>query len=808
MASLTLKQLFQFPADVEERLKGKTFVGIDFGTSTTVVSVASYDSKSQRIACDSLQLMQMMADGAISENELLPSVIALTPDKKLLVGEGAYALKGKPDYVFGANIWHSFKMELGKDMGPRWSTTTQSSLIKSPQDATAIFFRYLKRGIEQIVKKNGWSQNLQYAVSIPASFESNQRLDLLQALKKDGIEMAGNTLIDEPNAAFIGYINPDYTTKEPIVLSNGYNPKVLVFDFGAGTCDISILELSADDQGYHSKNISISQFTELGGNDIDRYIACQYLLPELLKRNNMAEDDFNTEQTEVIINQLLGIAEHLKIQCSKAFNFLLRDKESLKTAMLEGQGIDYKKDLSIYTEYGDLVQHEFKLSYEQFIETMQAFLRKENSAVSSTARNRKGYNSIYATIDSAIEKAHIDKAEIDYVMMIGGSSKNPYIQKSVRKYFPKGTRLLIPQDLQALVSQGAALHSLLINGLGIAILRPICSEPIKVVTRGNIESVVIPAGTEIPMPQVEFDKLNTGDHEQSVIEIPICVSNAKKIVANLKIENQQGVPFPKNTPIELTLEMNSDKVLKTTAICMGQVCKVNSENPFANTYLTDQERSILKAERQTYVSADKNNGRPSKQSLINLRKAYLDADQNYQAAEACERQIKYYPDNGFYNYIGVLYHNSGNYTKAIRYFKKALEVNETNVWAWSNLGNDLYIIGKNQEAKKCLERALEIKGDKTSALSVMGDIYRDQGDDEKAQEYYERCYNVFMRKWKNDALNEVDYGWFEDVARKLGRYDMAAKIANDRPTKAQSQNYNAENLVTLQKKNKGEEDEE
>ena len=235
---------------------------------------------------------------------------------------------------------------------------------------------------------------------------------------------------------------------------------------------------------------------------------------------------------------------------------------------------------------------------------------------------------------------------------------------------------------------------------------------------------------------------------------------------------------------------------------------MNSENPFANTYLTDQERSILKAERQTYVSADNNNGRPSKQSLINLRKAYLDADQDYQAAEAYERQIKYYPDNGLYNYIGVLYHNSGNYAKAIRYFKKTLEVDPNNVWAWSNLGHDLYIIGKNQEAKKCLERALEIKGDKTSALSVMGDIYRDQGDDEKAQEYYERCYNVFMRKWKNNDLDDVDYGWFENVARKLGRYDMAAKIANDRPTKAQSQNYNAENLVTLQKKDKGEEDDE
>lgn len=805
--ALTLKQLFQFPADVEDRLKDKTFVGIDFGTSTTVVSVASYDPKSQRIACESLQLAQLMADGAISENELLPSVIAYTPEKKLLVGEGAYELKGKPDYVFGANIWHSFKMELGKDMGPRWSTTTQSSLIKSPQDATTIFFKFVKRGIEQVVKKNGWSENLQYAVSIPASFESNQRLDLLQALKQNGIEMAGNTLIDEPNAAFIGYINPDYTTKEPIVLSNTYNPKVLVFDFGAGTCDISILELSADDQGYHSKNISISQFTELGGNDIDRYIAYHYLLPELLKQNDKKEDDFNTEQTEVIINQLLGIAEHLKIQSSKAFNFLLRDKESFKTAVHEGQGIDYKNDLSIYTEYGDLVQHEFKLSYEQFIETMQAFLKKENSAVSPIARNRKGYNSIYATIDSAIEKGHIDKGEIDYVMMIGGSSKNPYIQKSVREYFPKGTRLLIPQDLQALVSQGAALHSLLINGLGIALLRPICSEPIKVITRGDLEISVIPAGTEIPMSKVKIENFSTGDYEQSVIEIPICVSNAKKIVANLKIENQQGVPFPKNTPIELTLEMNSDKVLKVTASCLGQVCKVDSENPFANTYLTDEERKILKAERETYVSADKNNGRPSKQSLIDLRNAYIDADQDYQAAEAYERQIKYYPDNNRYNNIGVLYSNSGNYTKAISYYKKALEVNPDNVWAWSNLGHTLYIIGRNQDAKKCLERALEIKGDQTSALSVMGDIYRDQGDDEKAREYYERCYNVFVRKWNNDNLTEVDYGWFENVARKLGKYDMAYKIANEKAIKTKSRSYNAENLITLQKKT-GEEDEE
>lgn len=793
---LTLSNLYHLPKDAKESTEGKTYVGIDFGTSTTVVSIASIDPQSKSIHCESLQLEQMLEDGTLTENELLPTVMAKMPHR-LLVGEGAYQLKGNPDYEFGHNIWHSFKMELGKDMGPRWTSITDLSLIKSPFDATTVFFKYLKREIEKAVIKKGLSKEIKYAVSIPASFESNQRLDLLRALENNGIDIGNNMLIDEPNAAFIGYINPDSTFKEPIILRDGYNPKVLVFDFGAGTCDISILELRADYHGLHTKNISISQFTELGGNDIDRYIAYNLLLPTLFSKNGVSDSDFNTKQIEIIANQLLGVAEHLKIQCSKDFTFLLSDKESLSIAIKNGQCVTYKHPMRIYTELKNLEQDDFKLTYEEFVEAMEVFLNKKLH-LPKRIKNQRKYNSIYATIDSAIMKAHVDKSQIDYVMMIGGSSKNPYVQKCIREYFPQQTSILIPQDLQSLVSQGAAIHSLLANGLHIEIVRPITSEPIVVMLRGNHQQSIIPAGTEIPIGEVNVEGLSTGENDQSVIEIPICVTNSKKVVANLKIEDPLGISFPRNTPIQLSLEINADKVLKASAKCMGQECNISSENPFANTYLTDDEKNILKAERETYVSADNNNGVPTKQSLEGLRQAYIDADKEFQAAETYEQQLKFYPQDNMYNYIGVLFHNSGNVGRAIKYFKKAIETDDNNAWAHSNLGNDLYLIGKNEEAREHLEKALELRPEQTTALSLLGDIYRDAGDKDKANEYYNRCFNIFNRKWKEDSLNKVDYGWFEDVARKMGKYDVAKQIAEARPQKHHNQSYNSQNLVTMQ----------
>jgi molecular chaperone DnaK len=796
--TITIDKIFHAPQINEEELKTKTFVGIDFGTSTTVVSLACFNEG--KIICTSIELSQLMKDGAEVESELLPSCIAYTLNGKRLVGQGAYELKGNPDYIFGENIWYSFKMELGKDLGPRWYRSSQDE-IKSPQNATCIFFKYLKMMIEQYCKNNRLSSDIRYAVSIPASFESNQRRDLLDALCANNMLLQNQNLIDEPNAAFLGYITPDIYYKEPLELKEGINPKVLVFDFGAGTCDISILELRVDYSGLHTRNISISQFSELGGNDIDRYIAYNILLPELLKLNNKAAETYNFKQISVIVNQLMGIAERLKIQMCKNFGYLLSDPAALKEVTNDNNQVSIKIPTSIYTDEGDLKQDTFYLSYSEFLKTMHVFFDHNIYSDGATViEGQEKYNSINTTLDSAIKKANISKTDINYVMMIGGSSKNPFVQNAVQHYFGKQTKMLIPQNLQALVSQGAAIHSLLINGMNIALLRPITSEPIVVVTREAKPSVLIPAGTEIPFAPIKVKGFTTGDNVMNCIEIPICVSDKNKVLSNLKITNSDGSSFQKNEQIILTIEMTADKLLKVTANCNGVECSTDCENPFANTYLTDKERKILEAERNSYISADKNKGIPSKDSLINLRKAYEKADKDLLAAETYEEQIKYYPQENLYNYIGVLFHNAGNYPKAMKNFRLSIEYTPDEHWAYSNLGHDLFIIGEYKEAEQLLQKAVDMAPDCSTALIVLGRLNKEQNNKENAKSFFERAYNILLREWHDNKLDEVDYGWLESVAKELKQNDIAVKVRDSRPDKDCGEVYNQGNLISTKRR--------
>lgn len=790
--NLTLTHLFNLLPDAKEHVKGKTYIGIDFGTSTTVVSMAYIDEKDE-IKSKCLHLAQRGADGAEIEAELLPTVIAINDRNKLIVGQGAYSLKGNPDYVFGENIWYQFKMELGKDLGHRWYNSRQAK-IKCPQDATKLFFRYLKKCIKNTCLENNYSTEIQYAVSIPASFESNQRKDLLEALEANDMCVSNSMLIDEPNAAFISYISHDYEAKQ-INLQEGRIPKVLVFDFGAGTCDISILELSVGTKGLTTRNISISQFQELGGSDIDRFIAWNILLPNLLEQNEKAEDDYTTRQLEVIVTQLLGIAEKLKIEACKAFHFLLSDRDSYQSLVEEGeQRVKINTDLCIETDNGDLKQKTFNLGYKDFIRTMKVFLGKTKSIIGY----QKPYNSIDETLRSALNKAHADASDIDYVIMVGGSSKNPFIQEYIRDYFPK--EILIGEDIQSLVSEGAAIHSLLLNGLGISVVRPITSEAIVVITQGMHSCPIIPAGTEIPFSPIKYEGLSTGDSPKTIVEIPICVSNELKMLANVKIESKNGLPFPTNTPIKLTFEMTADKLLKVSATCMDTACEVNSENPFANSYLTDEEKLILQTERELFNDADKHHGIPSNAMYNKLRKLYQDADLDFKAAELQEEQHKYYPDKVSYNSIGVNYHNSGNYNKAIRSFKKALAVGENHAYVYSNLGNDLAQTGRFDEALGYLQKAVELRGEYAIPMIVMGEIYQSKEEQEKADEWFERAFNIMNKDFLNGNLGYVEKGWFESLARRMKKFDKMKEIQESRDKKKAFISFNEHNLASIKSK--------
>ncbi len=791
---LSLKSMLP-TVDNTQLATSATYVGIDFGTSTTVVSIASKINGENIIKTLPIKLTQILEDGTIFQSEKLPSVIAWY-NGNLLVGEGASNLK----YTLtkGKNIWFSFKMEIGEDLGAKYYNSEVSSLesvnIRNPKDCVRVFFMYLKILITKYCQENNLSDNINYAVSIPASFEANQRKELMEALETNGMNVSRQSLIDEPNAAFISYVHDSEESEKPLLISPHYNSKVLVFDFGGGTCDISILEIGKSTNGLYSKNVAISKFTKLGGDDVDRYITYKYIMPRFFEHNNVKHSDFRTKEIQYIATQLYKVSERLKILISKklatqTYNLEIPDylrnsdeKESISVSVM----IDTKK--------GSLSQTEFYLSVKEFSEIMTVFMK--SSRIATKIKGQEDYNNIFMPIDSAIKKAQVSKEEIDYVLLIGGSAQNPYIQEALKEHF-EDSQILVPQDLQTHVSKGAAIHSLLMNGLNKCIIQPITSEPIFVITKDTTSKILIPAGTTIPCNTVVIDDLMPSKDHQEAIELPICVGNANKMLFNLKITRDGG--FPISAQVRLILEITADKLLLVKGDCMGVSCLIEPQNPFANKELTTEERIVLRAERQANLETEKNGGIPSKNCLINLRKAYEDAGNDFKAAETLEHQNEIYPNPNDYNTIGVLYHNSGNTKKAVEFYERALDYNPESYWPNFNLGHTLYY-QDYEKAKKYLFKAYELNPSDPCINIMIGRIYKKEGKESEAKEKFQTAYDKYEQRWKTNTLREVDYGWFASAAEELGKRDRAFEIRNAKPKMEQTTYYDENNLTQTRTK--------
>lgn len=772
-------------------MRGRTYIGIDFGTSTTVVSIASYDESNFLIHTKSLRMKQKLPDGTIYSSEIVPSVIAWV-NKQIFVGEGASQLKYQ--LKRGKNIWYSFKMELGEDLGAKYYESELREVnpfnIRNPKDAARVFFAYLKYLITGYCKENNLSNNISYAVSIPASFEANQRKDLLDALIANDMMVSKQALIDEPNAAFISYAVTCATEGQPLYVSPDYNSKVLVFDFGGGTCDISILEIGQSANGLFSKNIAISKFTKLGGDDIDRYITYHYLMPRFLEANGKRMEQFRTNEKKHIASALYKVAERLKILINKTLATLTADFviPSLKNS--ESKTV-VEFEVVVYTNKGELRQNSFYLTNKELTDTMNVFL-KRGYGKTTQIKGEEEYNSIYSPIESAIKKSKVSKDEIDYILFIGGSAQSPYIQEELKRYF-EDSEMLVPSNLQTHVSQGAAIHSLLYNGMNKCLIQPISSEPIIIITREERPKVILPAGTEIPCDTVVIDDLVTSREGQRVVELPICVGDVRKLLFNLKIESSIPSGFPINTPIQLTIEVNSDKMLIARATCMGIVCHVEPLSPFANKELSTEDRVALKAERQANIEAELNGGVPSKETLIALRRAYNKAGHVFKAAETYELQNELYPEADMYNGIAVLYNNAGATDKAIEFYEKALEENPYHKYANANLGSTLRLRDPKR-AKQYLQRAISVDPDHDIALIELGRIQKSEGDSIGAKEKFQKVYDMYLRQWKTDSLPAYAYGWFASVAEELGEKDFAQKIRRSTPGLHGETYYNPENL--------------
>lgn len=801
---LTIKSLLPIltTGKLSERhntIHNTTFVGIDFGTSTTVVSIATLGNDTDSILVKPIELNQKLSDGAIYSSYKIPSVIAWHNDT-LIVGEGAAQLKFKLRQ--GKNLWHSFKMELGEDVGCKYPNSELGKnhnklTILNPTDASKIFFKYLKVQIKRYVNKHSLPSNIQYAVSIPASFEANQRRDLINSLESNGYMINKQSLIDEPNAAFLSYIENSSNKGEKLQIPQDYFPNVLVFDFGAGTCDISIIELGKDNNGIYSKNIAISRFEKLGGNDIDKLIAVDVLIPQLFNGTNLSPEDYRTrELNELIIPKLLATAERLKIKVSENIS-LQTSTKLIEEVALSKDYVSLGKMIEIETRKGTLKIEEPKLSYKEFADINSVFTKENSSLPTKRIEKEVEFVSVFTPIKTALKKANLSNEDIDYVLFIGGSSKNPFIQNSVANYFNESD-ILLPKDLQAHVSSGAAIHSLIYNGFGKNIIQPITSEPIMLITRDGYREMIdsiVEAGTVIPSDIKIIENLTPQKEGQKVIELPICVGNKNKLLYNIKLFNDDKGGFSKNTSIKLEIEINADKMLLIRASAGSIKIMVEPLSPFANKEMTTEERIKYKAERDFNLECERNGGEPSLSALQSLHKAYQKIGMDLKAAETLEQIEEMFPGKGNLNNIGLHYSNAGKKEKAIMFYEKAMEKSPSSTTAF-NIAMQYKYTDKNKY-KKYLEKAQETNPQHNPSAYSLGQEYIRLGKKQEGEKLLQDAFDRWKQKFESNRMDQWDYSWFSSCARALGKYDYANHIDECEPKENLDKLYNSDNLTQL-----------
>ena len=738
-------------------IENNTFIGIDFGTSTTVISIIKFDQNT--IAVETIPIEFDSLKHGIQKSHLLPSVEYWDEiNSKLVFGFEAKNKKYNLSTNEGINYWSSFKIQLGKDQGNIYhgSVLSGNSNIKllNPKDATFLFFKHLRTIINSYLNDKKLINNLKYCISIPASFESNQRQDLLEAVEESGFSYHENLFIDEPNAAFLSFLYENQIENQ-ISIEEYERQYSLVFDFGAGTCDISILEFGKKNNGFYSRNIAISKFEKLGGDDIDKCIAKNIIFPEFCDEFDIEIDSISDiEYEENFEPKFKAPAEALKIRVSDRINKLYKKKRD----KLPDATIFCEEIISINYKGTDYLMEAQTISFNQFIKVMEEF----------TSEMEESGDSIFYVINSALKKAKMSYDDIDNVLLIGGSCKNPIIVNSIKSKFTH-SKILIPKDLQSQVSKGSAINSLLANGLNSPPIAPIVSETISVKLSDDSYFPIILQGEEIPHFKIISEGLSVQRDNQKIIEMPLFVSGEKKMLQKITITSEAG--FKKNDIIKITSEIDKNKIVTIKVLCNDTPINVEQFSPYSSEVLTPYKKVVRETEREINnllskgFTTEQSELRDQVEALITIH------SESYNYKDAMELTIKYFPDR--YSDIAYFADCAGFEKISREYTFKAYqkEPDDTNAY-------NLALEYKNgtEENIKYLKIASELGN-----LSAKIKLALISDDSKKAREMmsqvFDAIYSEYQRKPGNlslcdfdDLLESVTYLGYSQIENDIKAY--------------------------------------
>ncbi len=728
--------------EIEQAVIKKTYVGIDFGTSTSVVSVV-LNERTGCLSTKTLNIEQPEEFGGTISHHLVNTVLAWHREK-LLFGQDAYRLR--QELFEGRNVFSSFKMKLGIDVGPTYPETALSRgandiSIEDANDATREFFRLLANGIKKAITRENLPSELSFAVTVPASFEANQRRDLLANMKAAGLPVSASCLIDEPNAAFLSFLHESARNQESSSLIDRLKKgksNILVYDFGAGTCDVSILEVSISNGRVSSRNRAISRFTALGGDDLDRAIARNVLLPQLISNTK----DFDPEIRDIeerIIPRLQPTAERLKLAVIK----WLIERKINTLEQLEQQAPEIFEDLAVppFKIRGqELSLARPSLSLQQLATSIKPFINKYDPDI-STAH-------VFAPVADAIDKSGLEAKELDAVLFIGGSAANPIVRTAVMSHLPNTVSAIVPGDLRTHVSLGASLHSLGFHAFGFDLIKPITSEPIFVITRGGRLETIVPAASPVPSEKEFLTRLLVEKSNQKVIELPICVSTEGKLLGLVRIKSPSEDGFAVGEEVLISAKITHEKLLEIDAEVAGVTAEASLLNPLANRDLSPADTRMLEAKQKFNAALLKSGGKLPKEVVLTYAEAALEAEAFEVAADMFVATERIDSSENHATNICYAYAKAGRKERSKEWAKRAHERKPSAITAY-NLSCDV----NGQEHESLLRQALELDQNMPEALLSLGKLLKKRNNQD-GDELITRCVRIWSRQLESHTITK------------------------------------------------------
>lgn len=434
----------------------------------------------------------------------------------------------------------SFTLKKGKDGGVMIELDGEE---RRPEEISAMVLQKIKADAESYLGE----EVKEAVITVPAYFDDSQRQATKDAGKIAGLEV--KRIINEPTAAALAY-----------GLDKNKDQKVAIYDFGGGTFDISILEISEDGT---FEVMATNGDTQLGGDDFDRLII-----------------------------------DHLAEQFKK------------------DEGIDLKKDPMALQRLKDEAEKAKKeLSSGQQVNVNIPYVTADQSGPKhlNITMTRAEYEKIIAPhVDRSFEPckkvlkdAGVEAKDIDEVILVGGTTRTPMIQEKVKEFFGKDPHKGINPD--EVVALGAAIQAgVLMGDVKDVLLLDVSPLTLSIETMGGIATPVIERNTTIPTKKSQV--FSTAADNQSSVEINVVQGEREMATDNKSLGKfiLDGIPpAPRGTPqIEVTFDIDANGILTVTAEDKGTGKKQHITIE-GSSNLSEDEINKMQEDAEKHAEEDK-----------------------------------------------------------------------------------------------------------------------------------------------------------------------------------------------------------